>query len=300
MDECWERSIPFVKLSLEEIKQVFKNFNESEVFNTREIHTGCRNSHYQVMTSKGQYLLRISCNNHRNEEIVSEALQEMVSVPRLFDTGNIKQKNYLIYEYIEGDSLQSIEFDNEIIYQVAKNLAMIHQFDINQLVGFEKMNLPPFHTWFDLFLDNEYTSRRLGNNMVNRIKKLVHESQNQLREIDKHQSFIHCDYRPANMILDNKGRVYIVDWEYSGLGHTLADVGQFFRYDECFQERDMLHFELTYNQYAKVLLPPNWYNLAKLRDLINPLQMLGTKQNLPHKFKDLLNIINNTLNYFKY
>lgn len=47
-------------------------------------------------------------------------------------------------------------------------------------------------------------------------------------------------------------------------------------------------------------LPSDWYELSKLRDLVNPLQMLGAKENLSQKYADLKDIILNTLAYFGY
>ena len=47
-------------------------------------------------------------------------------------------------------------------------------------------------------------------------------------------------------------------------------------------------------------MPSDWYQLSKLRDLVNPLQMLGAKENLPQKYADLKNIVLNTLAFFGY
>jgi aminoglycoside phosphotransferase (APT) family kinase protein len=140
----------------------------------------------------------------------------------------------------------------------------------------------------------------MGPETVTRVHRLIRDSRSKLREIDRYQGFIHSDFRPANMLLDKQNRVYIVDWEFPCSGHILGDIGQFFRYRSCFDAEHLVVFEREYNRQAAVTLPPNWYELGRLRDLVNPLQMLGDNNELPSKFQDLKHIILATLEYFGY
>ncbi|QVK17504.1 phosphotransferase [Mycoplasmatota bacterium] len=303
MDDCWERSIPIYSLTKESLGKIFDEFNKSKVLDYKSISIGCRNSNYMVLTSEGKFLLRICVGLSKNEEVISRALDDYIHVPKLLYSGTINRKEYLIYEYIESISMQSLlkkgSLDDKLIKQVAKTAALIHQVDKKRLCGFVEAEYPPFSTWYNLFLDNHYVIERLGNKIVDSVKTLVKHSENQLKKIDSYQSFIHSDFRPANMLVDNKQRVYIVDWEYCGFGHSLGDIGQFFRYQGLFNDHQIKLFECEYNRYAKVKLPKDWYDLAKLRDLINPLQMLGGKNDLPLKYNDLKEIILDTLTYFK-
>jgi thiamine kinase-like enzyme len=121
-----------------------------------------------------------------------------------------------------------------------------------------------------------------------------------LYEIDKYISFTHSDFRPANMLIDKSNSIWIVDWEFSGFGHSLGDIGQFFRYENNFNQKQIRMFQEAYNSSSNRILPSDWYELSKLRDLVNPLQMLGAKENLPQKYTDLKNIVLNTLVFFGY
>ena len=310
MDNLWERSIPFYNLGLREMEKVFREYDKNiEILNYNPINVGCRNSNYKVVSNKGCFFLRICPQNdfsYKKERIISEVFNEQVKTPKLLYTSenNITERTCLIYEYIDGNSLQEIQLqrsgiEDDIIIQVAKNAAIIHNHEI--LFDFEfNVDYPPFLTWYDLFLDKKVVAERLGKDIKKRVKAMLKSKKRDLLEIDTYISFIHSDFRPANMLIDKSHNVWIVDWEFSGSGHRLADIGQFFRYADCFEHRQIKIFEEVYNCYSNRNLPSDWYELSRLRDLVNPLQMLGAKENLPQKYVDLKKLVVETCSFFGY
>jgi thiamine kinase-like enzyme len=299
MDNDWERSIAFYQPSEYEINFMLHSIDKNLRLETyKVISNGCRNSNYIIeasitkdakntnMDSKDifKYLLRISPMNdkhYKNEQVSFLA--------------------FLLYEYIPSIALsehQENGFSNDIIEQAAKNAAMIHNVGREEVEGLYEQEIPPFCVWFDYFLSKPNTMRRLGEPLTEQLRHLIYNHKEDLDEINAYQSFIHGDYRPANMIIDDRNILYVVDWEYACFGHTLADIGQFFRYANSFTKENIILFEAVYNQYAKIPLPRNWYCLSKLRDLINPLQMLGATEEQPKKEADLVNLVIDTLDYF--
>lgn len=310
MDNLWERSIPFYNIGIKEITDIFKLYDKHfEIFDFATINVGCRNSNYKVNTNKGFFLLRICPLNdvsYKKEKIISEVFSGRIKVPKLLfvSDNNITERVCLIYEYVNGSSMQDMliqrgKFEDDIIKQVAKSAAFIHNSNVVNSGEFDN-DYAPFSMWYDLFLEKDIVTERIGIDIKERVKKLIGDKQSDLNIIDKYISFIHSDFRPANMIIDKNNNVWIVDWEFSGFGHSLADVGQFFRYSNCFEQSQISKFEAAYNSLAKRTLPANWYELSKLRDLVNPLQMLGAKENLPQKYTDLKNLILDTLVFFGY
>ncbi|WP_202708866.1 aminoglycoside phosphotransferase family protein [Sporosalibacterium faouarense] len=308
MDHLWERSIPLYKISKYDLNSIFHNFNSSTVLKFQPINIGCRNTNYIVQTNSGKYLLRICPLNDegfKNEVAAFKALYDLVNMPKLLSITKVNENSCLIYEYIESMSMQSLLLENQIlennvISQVARSAAIIHNLNEDDISGLNELDLPPFDTWYDLFLNNDFAAKRLGADTVNRVKKLVTDHNQLILQIDLYNSFIHCDFRPANMLINKEDKVFFVDWEYAGFGHTLADIGQFFRYEHCFNKEQKRLFEKEYNSVAKIKLPRNWYDLSKLRDLVNPLQMIGSNRELPQKFRDLKGIVIDTLEYFGY
>lgn len=310
MDNLWERSIPFYDTGIEEIKDIFGQYDKnSEILDFAPISVGCRNTNYKIYTDKGDFLLRICPANDtsfKKEKIINELFHGNINIPELLfiSEKNLTERVCLIYEFIDGVSMQEIaakrgRFEDDIIVKAAESAAYIHSCDAGDYDEFNN-DYPPFLTWYDLFLDNDIVAERIGKDISKRVKKLIENKYKDLKIIDKYISFIHSDFRPANMIIDRDNKVWIVDWEFSGFGHSLADIGQFFRYSECFEQSQINKFETVYNSLSKRTLPFDWYELSRLRDLVNPLQMLGAEENLPQKYEDLKELILNTLNFFGY
>lgn len=310
MDDQWERSIPLFNIGMVEAKDLFAAYDKRiEIIELTPIHTGCRNSNYKVRTNQGNYLLRICPSDdvsYRKEQAVSEIFHGRIRIPEVLHLSdhNSTQRACLIYEYIDGTSMQELinqqgRLDDQFLIQVAESASYIHNHKVEDRDEFAD-NYPPFTTWYDLFLDDDLVTARLGTDMKARVKKLIEHKQDSLQVIESYVSFIHSDFRPANMVVDTQTQVWIVDWEFAGFGHSLADLGQFFRYAHCFGRQQVHKFAEVYNYYSNRPLPDDWYELSKLRDLVNPLQMLGARGDLPQKFADLKNIVRDTLEFFEH
>jgi thiamine kinase-like enzyme len=309
MDDRWDRSNPLVILSRSDISGLFFEYDRKiTVLSCSVIAAGCRNSNYRVHTDRGEYLLRICLKADHgfvNEQVVYSVLHDKIRIPRLYYAARFNDYDYLIYEYLSGRTLNSILSDrsrvtDSIVRQAAQTAALIHNHRSTDFPGLEQTELPPFKRWFELFLSNPRTIERIGLDTADRINRLVEGCTAELQEIDRYHSFIHSDFRPANMLLEQPNLLYFIDWEFAGNGHPLADIGQFFRYRSFFDTEHLKVFEAEYNQYASVALPQIWYRLSLLRDLVNPLQMLGGKENLPLKYQDLQSLIHNTLEFWGY
>lgn len=310
MDNVWERSIPFYNLGIREIAGIFTEYDKHfKILNYIPINVGCRNSNYKVYTNQGYFLLRVCPLNdisYKKERSISELFYGYINVPKLLfvSENNMTQRICLIYEYIHGNSMQEMliqrgKLEDSIIIQVAESASYIHNYDIINKGEFDN-DYPPFLTWYDLFLEKEMVTGRIEKEIKERVKTLIADKKRYLYEIDKYVSFIHSDFRPANMLIDKNNSIWIVDWEFSGFGHSLGDIGQFFRYEDNFNQKQIRIFQEAYNSSSNRILPSNWYELSKLRDLVNPLQMLSAKENLPEKYIDLKNIVLNTLMFFGY
>lgn len=307
LDLDWERSIPIIDVKYDEVRSIFTEYDKAlTVTDFSTIQLGCRNSNFIVSTNKGKFLLRIAnINDLNNENIAYEIVKDKINVPNLlFHTMNHKAKIF-IYQYINGISLQKIiiksnQCDNTLLEQVARAAAIIHNAPKEKTIKLAEFDVPPFEMWYQYFLENSMVKSQLDTELCERIKRLVLDKQEFITEIDDYQSFIHCDFRPANMLVDENKQVFIVDWEAASTGHSLADIGQFLRYRSFFKDTHIKLFEQTYNTYANRKLPDNWFELSLFRDLVNPLQLLSSNQEAPFRNSDLRNIIIETLAYWGY
>lgn len=306
MDTKWERATPLNNISLVDISNIFKLWDENIIIiNFNPVNIGCINSNFIINTNKDDYLLRIlpKTDHWQYEKNVYTIVFDKINVPKLLFSCTYENRNIIIYEYIESKSLQNVLEKSpcnkkNIIEQVAKTAAKIHNLGIEKTTNLINFDVPPFEMWYKYFIENENARKRLGNTITEKIEILIDKNKALLKEIDKYNSLIHSDFRPANMIIDDNDIIYIVDWDNATKGHVLADIGQFFRYSNLFNAGDIVDFEITYNKFADMKIPKDWYKLSKLRDLVNPLQMLGSDNDKPIMYTDLKNIVIDTLNYF--
>lgn len=306
-DLNWERSIPIIDVKIDELKSIFIEYDKTLIVSDfNAIQLGCRNSNFVVCTNKGKFFLRIANIVDFNNEIIAyELVKGKINIPNLLFHTTKHEANIFLYQYINGISLQkhiieSNQCEHSLLEQVAKAAAIIHNIPKEKTIELAEWDVPPFEVWYESFLDNPTVRTRIGEELCERIQRLVLDKQKFISEIDSHKSFIHCDFRPANMLVDEHKRVFFVDWEGASTGHSIADIGQFLRYRKFFDDTHTNLFEQIYNTFANKRLPDNWFELSLFRDLVNPLQILSSNQEAPFRNADLVKIIEGTLAYWGY
>lgn len=311
MDDTWERSIPFYELDEATAAKLLRHFDAKiKLDSIHPMKEGKRNTNYRIHTSIRDYVLRIyppGDNSWRKEAGLRRLLEGKVPLQRLYHMDQnemIGNRMFAVFEYVNGQTLleamrSGIHVPEEMLRQLGSLLASIHDISFSR-VGFfnERLEvveeLPALETWYDYFL-TPLVGKRLGDANVSLIKRLVIKNKSMLRDMDDQVSLVHGDCRPTNLLVFN-GRINcVLDWEFAMAGHSIADVGQLFRYEDQFSAAHKTAFAQAYNECSKWKLPENWESMGKMRDLINLLQMLGADEELPVKFHDLRMLINNTL-----
>ncbi|MBI9012445.1 MAG: aminoglycoside phosphotransferase family protein [Clostridiales bacterium] len=298
-----DRYTEFVNISFELACKIVKEYDDNILVKSLSaIRSGRANSNHIIDTSNGKLVLRVcrDSSTYNNEIIIDRSLDKSIRRPELLYHTVYDGTSYLLYQYIESNLLGAYnEISNDIIEQVATLCARIHNTPTEKLDEIKKLDLPPFKVWYDHFLDNQNTINRIGIDVQNRIKKIIKVSHNKIECIDSIHTTIHNDFSLDNLILDNNDRVFITDWEGITVNHMLTDMGQFFRLSKKFSEKQLKIFEHIYNKEANIALPENWYELARLRDLVNLLQLISSEQDLPNYHEILKTLIIETLDYFE-
>ena len=307
LDLSWERTIPIQSMQLDAIAAIMAAFDKSiEVTGWSAVRIGCKNSNFAVYTNKGMFLLRMTDKQgFNNEAAVHELVKSRVRVPALLYQAIWNHAGVFLYEFVQGVSLQRrIIRENRcapnLLQQVAEAAAIIHSIPEHDTAHLAKLDVPPYAVWYQVFLEHPTTKRKMGDQLLARTHRLVSDKAAFLSVVDSHQTLIHNDFRPANMLVDRHDRVWFVDWEGAWRGHSLADIGQFFRYRAFFQDAACQAFAQAYNAVSGIPLPQDWLDLSLFRDLVNLLQLLSINQVAPQRDADLLRILEGTLQHFGY
>ena len=319
MEYDWERTFPFLEINKEQVIRLFQGVLQKEnIIRVTPINEGCRTTNYIVQTSKftNKYILKIFVStdqSYKKEIELLTKLKENKSIPvskiyRVSRSDIIENREYAIYEYMEGMTLgQAIKngyiVEERFIREVAKTLTMIHKHKFDK-IGFldehltVKESLPPLKTWYQKF-GGERAKQRLGKNIINEINNIVKKNERILEKLDQQISLVHGDFQGTNILIKNSKLSGILDWEFAMAGHPLADIGQFFRYEEYFNTNLLKAFEDEYNKNSDYKLEKDWYKISKLRDLINLIQLIDGEENMPNKYANIKDIIINNINILK-
>lgn len=308
MEKNWERTLPFFNVDRGTICKLFEGvLEEEEIISVTSVDEGCRTSNYIVIDKDNKkYILKIffeSEQQYRKEYKILDILKTSIPVQKIykFDTSIlIENKYYAIYKFIEGKTLsKTLNYgeiiSEEIIREAAGILADIHKKRFEAIGFFDESlhveyKLKPLNQWYDEFM-TDMVENRLGEEAVQKIKFIIHDNMDDLLYLDSNPRLVHGDFQGTNILIDRNKISGIIDWEFAMAGHPLSDIGQFFRYEEYFDEKSISIFEDEYRKKSDYVLPDNWYKLSRIRDLANLIQLMGFKEEMPNKYKEIKNII---------
>lgn len=318
MEYDWERTFPFLELDNIKIIKLFQGILESQnIINITPISEGCRTTNYIIETreERRKYILKIFFSKEKNYKreikLLSKLRQnESVLVPRIYKMSSdkvIQGREYAIYEYIEGKTLGQALSEGYIpkedfVRDVARCLSQIHNYKYDR-AGFldENLNikeeLPPLFLWYKDSM-GDMAKKRLGKDIIDKINRIIKQNEKVLTKLDEDIRLVHGDFQGTNVLIKDNKLAGILDWEFVMAGHPLADIGQFFRYEEHFNKKLVQVFEQEYSKNSKYILINDWYKISKLRDLVNLIQLINNKEDMPNKYANIKTIIVNTLERF--
>ncbi|WP_238919143.1 aminoglycoside phosphotransferase family protein [Clostridium sp. YIM B02555] len=318
MEHDWERTFPFLEIDENIVSKLFEGIlQENNIVNITPVDEGCRTTNYIISTNNinKKYLLKIFFpveQNYMREIKLLTMLKEnkAIPVPKIYKISRdelIENREYAIYEYMNGQTLGKVvsdgyKLEDGFVKSVARTLAKIHSYKFDK-VGFLDKNLhvidnfPPLIKWYEILM-GDMAKKRLGKDIVNKICRLVKQNDEILLELDKDIRLVHGDFQGTNILIENGHLSGVLDWEFVMAGHPIADIGQFFRYEEYFNKSLINVFKEEYNNNSDYKLSDNWYKVSKLRDLTNLIQLINTEDDMPNKHKHIKKMIISTINNF--
>ncbi|MBE6072361.1 MAG: aminoglycoside phosphotransferase family protein [Clostridium butyricum] len=317
MENNWERTLPYLQLNNMQIQRLLDGVIENdEIKNISMINEGCRTTNYLIDTfTKGKFVLKIFYlkeESYRREEKLFKKVIKDIKVPQIYKFSEdeiIEDREYIIYEYLEGETISSYlkkrnSIEEKFVRQVAESMAKLHKNKYDN-IGFlneeleVKEILSPLSEWYRMFMGKN-AEQRLGKEIKNEVYKVVEENEGILKMLDNDSRLVHGDLQGTNILIDNHGNLSgILDWEFCMAGHPIADIGQFFRYDQYFDKRLINSFEDEYRKQSDYNLPENWYKISKIRDMANLIQLIDKDGDMPNKYLSIREIMKKILDDYK-
>lgn len=182
---------------------------------------GITNHNYLVKDGPTTYVARVCVDrtilgiDRRNEVICQKAAAELGVAPRVVHHANgVMISDHLRARTMSADEIAQAAF----LPRIASVLRRLHDGWVN-LSG-EMLYFSPFQT----VRTYAKTARELGARLPRELDAMVADCNQLSRQISPFIPVLcHNDLLAAN-ILANDDRVWLVDWEYAGIGHPLFDL----------------------------------------------------------------------------
>lgn len=219
----------YTKLQKEEAQKILKLYGKGKVENFRALSLGISNSNYDVSTSEGRYLLKVSNDKDhiqltKEQDILHRLEQEGFNFSLVpFKTN----KDELVYEFNNFSGVLYPFVDgippgpsDQTCYEIGKGLAALHKVKNveglrpHEEVGFDTDEILEFVKTSDCPDDFKEAFQNIFPDSLDDFKGNVWE-----------QGLIHGDLYYDNTLFDNNKLAYLLDFEQAGLGPLVLDIG---------------------------------------------------------------------------
>lgn len=207
-------------------KQEFPDLVESRQFFQDQLSVepmpgGITNRNYRVETPSGFLVARICRElpllgiDRRNEQTCQSIAAGLGLAPEIVH----QEQDLLVSRYVAGRTLTAAQFeDSRVIGRVAATLGRLHE-GWDAMIG-QVLYFCPFQT----IRTYARTATELRANVPADFEELVEHSRLLSHRTGAFRPVLcHNDLLPANLI-DSGERLWVVDWEYSGMGNPLFDL----------------------------------------------------------------------------
>lgn len=255
----------YSELKMEEQKYI-EDIYQIEIKELKFINMGILNSNFLLSTENKKYVLRIFEANRTLEEEeqeieLLEKISDIIPVPKILKNKKnewiteYNNKKIAIFDYIDGEILESKNINQAIMREIAWYLGKLHKFSENlSLKNFNRKT----RIDLDFYLD-EIKKSGIDFEAKERIFSLAEE----LKKINFEalpKGIIHSDIFPDNVLIKNNHINGIIDFNeayYAPFIYDLAIVINFWIRDKKYlsfqKENDMIRdFLNNYSRHRKI------------------------------------------------
>jgi len=219
----------YTKLQKSEAQEILKLYGKGDVTNFRALSLGISNSNYDVKTSKGRFLLKVSNDKDhlslsKEQEILHRLKEEGFPFSLVPFTTN---KNELVYEYKDFSGVLYPFVDgippgpsDQTCFEIGKGLATLHKIKKieglrpHEEVGFGENEILAFVNSPDCPDDFKEAFQNIFPDNLEDYNENLWET-----------GLIHGDLYYDNTLFDHNQLAYLLDFEQAGIGPLILDIG---------------------------------------------------------------------------
>lgn len=236
-----------ISYKLDYVKEVLSKSMDIDIEDIKTVAPigGMTNKNYKVTTNEDIYIARIPGNGtegmiDRHNEMINSVLASKVGIDAEIVFFN-EVSGIKIAKYIEGaETINAAMAKNkENLTKIARILKKLHSSTIDMKNHFNV---------FDEIIHYEELLEKVNGSYYENyeeIRKEVFLIEDILKENGAYLTPCHIDTVPENFIKDKWGKIYLIDWEYSGLNDPMWDLVAHFIECEFTEEEEEL-FLKTY------------------------------------------------------
>lgn len=221
----------YTKLTHSEIEEVLRLYTDDMLMSVRPLSLGISNSNYDVRTKESHYLIKVS-----NDKNIDELKEEMKILEFLHKerfphslTPVSTKTNELVYQYndLHGVVFPFVEGippgpSDDTCYEIGKALALLHNITVSEESGLRSADLVSFTP---SIIKDYLLNENCPEDFRNTYESLIGPHEEQYFSISFDLGVIHGDLYYDNTLFDNNHLSYLLDFEQSGVGDCLFDLG---------------------------------------------------------------------------
>ena len=165
-------------------------------------------------------IIKLFVESHPKSDVLNEALNQArveeksnLNVPKLIEVSRVNNRWALVSEYVEGKTITELMKENPDKIDHFLNLFV----DV-QLVVLDN-EVPMLNRIKDKF-------KRKLENASNIDDNTRYELLQRLEGMKNHNKLCHGDFHPSNVIVQENGVVYVIDWSHVTQGNSSADAAR--------------------------------------------------------------------------
>jgi len=166
----------------------------------------------------GNKVIKLMGEEYPAPDVLSEALnlaaveETALKVPRLAEVTKINGKWAIVWEYVEGTTLDKLMEKNKDKEQQYLERFVDIQIDMH---SYHATRLP---------LLSEKMERKIKASGLDATAR--YELLGRLAGMPKHTKLCHGDFNPSNVVITGADEAYIIDWSHAAQGNASADAAQ--------------------------------------------------------------------------